>query len=108
MIFRSMDARFRSWHFCSRVVNAAVAAGSDAVGGAARKSLLTVHGRSKTAFFWMARTSTTCTTKTPGSVAGVLLGVETVQEFQVLTNSYSAEFGRSSGGIINAIYAVGN
>jgi hypothetical protein len=45
--------------------------------------------------------------KTPGSVGGVLLGVETVQEFQVLTNSYSAEFGRSSGGIINAITRSG-
>src|SRR5256714_1626780 len=45
--------------------------------------------------------------KTPGSVAGVLLGVETVQEFQVLTNAYSAEFGRSAGGIINAITRSG-
>jgi hypothetical protein len=45
--------------------------------------------------------------KTPGSVGGVLLGVETVQEFQVLTNAYSAEFGRSSGGIINAITRSG-
>jgi hypothetical protein len=40
--------------------------------------------------------------KTPGSVGGVLLGVEGVLEFQVLTNSYSAEFGRSTGGVVNA------
>ena len=45
--------------------------------------------------------------KTPGSSAGVLLGVEAVQEFQVLTNSYSAEFGRSAGGVINAVTRSG-
>src|ERR1043166_5035465 len=45
--------------------------------------------------------------KTPGSVGGVLLGVEAVLEFQVLTNSYSAEFGRSAGGVINAVTRAG-
>src|SRR5207245_2639150 len=38
---------------------------------------------------------------------GVLLGVEAVLEFQVLTNAYSAEFGRSSGGVINAVTRSG-
>src|SRR5206468_7441629 len=42
-----------------------------------------------------------------GSSAGVLLGVEAVQEFQVLTNAYSAEFGRSAGGVINAVTRSG-
>ena len=45
--------------------------------------------------------------KTPGSVAGVLPGVEAVLEFQVLTNSYSAELGRSAGGVINAVTRAG-
>src|SRR4030095_6444830 len=45
--------------------------------------------------------------KTPGSVGGVLLGVEAVLEFQVLTNAYSAEFGRSAGGVINAVTRSG-
>src|SRR5260370_3937543 len=45
--------------------------------------------------------------KTPGSVGGVLLGVEAVLEFQVLTNSYSAEFGRAAGGVINAVTRTG-
>src|SRR5262249_41042862 len=45
--------------------------------------------------------------KTPGSSAGVLLGVEAVLEFQVLTNAYSAEFGRSAGGVINAVTRSG-
>ncbi len=44
---------------------------------------------------------------TPGSAAGNLLGVETVREFQTLTSSFSAEFGRSAGGAINSITRSG-
>ncbi|MFQ5740935.1 MAG: carboxypeptidase regulatory-like domain-containing protein [Acidobacteriota bacterium] len=43
----------------------------------------------------------------PGGAAGLLLGVETLREFQVLTNTYSAEFGRVGGGIINAVTRSG-
>lgn len=43
----------------------------------------------------------------PGSAAGGALGVETVREFQVLINNYSAEYGRSSGGIVTAITRSG-
>lgn len=45
--------------------------------------------------------------KTPGSVAGSMLGVDTVREFQVLTSNYGAQFGRVSGGIINAVTRSG-
>jgi hypothetical protein len=37
-----------------------------------------------------------------GSASGNVLGVEAVREFQVLTNSFSAEYGHHTGGIINA------
>jgi len=88
-------------------VNAAVAAGSDAVGGRGKK--ITINGArpEQNSFLLDGTDINNVYNKTPGSVAGVLLGVETVQEFQVLTNSYSAEFGRSSGGIINAITRSG-
>jgi hypothetical protein len=42
-----------------------------------------------------------------GSAAGTVLGVETIREFRVETNAYSAEFGRNSGGQINAISKSG-
>lgn len=44
---------------------------------------------------------------TPGSVAGVMLGVDTVREFNVVTSVASAEFGRFTGGVINAVTRSG-
>lgn len=39
----------------------------------------------------------------PGSVIGVSLGVDAIGEFSVLTSNYSAEYGKTSGGVINAV-----
>ena len=44
---------------------------------------------------------------TPGSAAGVMLGVDAVREFQVLTSDYSAELGGTSGGVVNMISRSG-
>src|SRR5215510_6451192 len=44
---------------------------------------------------------------TPGSAQGLLVGVETVKEFRVLTNTYSAEYGRSTGGVFLAVTKSG-
>src|SRR5580704_282454 len=43
----------------------------------------------------------------PGSVLGAASGVDSVEEFSVLTSNYSAEYGRTSGGVINAITRSG-
>src|SRR6202047_5440807 len=43
----------------------------------------------------------------PGSVLGGDLGVDAIQEFSVLTSNYSAEYGRTSGGVVNAITSSG-
>ena len=39
----------------------------------------------------------------PGSVLGGNLGVDAIQEFSVLTSNYSAEYGKTSGGVVNAV-----
>src|SRR5438876_2072176 len=44
----------------------------------------------------------------PGSVLGQNLGVDAIQEFSVLTSNYSAEYGFTSGGVINAVTRSGS
>jgi hypothetical protein len=44
----------------------------------------------------------------PGSVLGADLGSDAVAEFSVLSSTYPAEYGRSSGGVINAITRSGS
>jgi len=43
----------------------------------------------------------------PGSVIGGNLGVDAIQEFSVLTSNSSAEYGKTSGGVVNAITKSG-
>jgi hypothetical protein len=43
----------------------------------------------------------------PGSSLGVALGVDAIEQFSVLTTNASAEYGRSSGGVVNAITRSG-
>ena len=84
-------------------MNAVNAGGNDPVGG--RTPKISINGtRPEHGSFLLDGTDINDVyNKTPGSVGGVLLGVEAVLEFQVLTNSYSAEFGRSAGGVIDAV-----
>ena len=44
---------------------------------------------------------------TPGGLSGAMLSVDTVREFRVLTNVYSAEYGRFTGGVISAVTRSG-
>ena len=44
---------------------------------------------------------------TPSGATGLFLGIETLREFSVLTNTFSAEYGQSSGAIVNAVTKSG-
>jgi hypothetical protein len=44
---------------------------------------------------------------TPGGVSGNLLGIDAVREFNVLTDTYSAEYGKRAGAQVTAITASG-
>jgi hypothetical protein len=43
----------------------------------------------------------------PGNVLGANLGVDAIQEFSVITSNYSAEYGYTSGGVVNAVTKSG-
>jgi len=43
----------------------------------------------------------------PGSVEGSTLGADAVAEFSIMTSNYSTEYGRTSGGVINAVTKSG-
>jgi Carboxypeptidase regulatory-like domain/TonB-dependent Receptor Plug Domain len=43
----------------------------------------------------------------PGSILGGNLGTDAVAEFSILTTNYSAEYGRTSGGVISAVTKSG-
>jgi hypothetical protein len=43
----------------------------------------------------------------PGNVVGIVLGVDSIQEFSVLTGGFPAEYGRATGGVVNAISKSG-
>jgi len=44
---------------------------------------------------------------TPGGNSGMLLGVDTIQEFKVITTPYSSEYGRFTGGVITMVSKSG-
>src|SRR5215813_5327531 len=88
-------------------VTPALGAGNDVVGGRTPKISINGARPEQSSFLLDGTDINNVYNKTPGSSAGVLLGVEAVLEFQVLTNAYSAEFGRSAGGVINAVTRSG-
>lgn len=42
-----------------------------------------------------------------GGAAGILMGAETIREFNIITNGYSAEYGKHTGGVFNAVTKSG-
>lgn len=44
----------------------------------------------------------------PGGVLGTISGGDAVQEFSVITTNYDAEYGKTSGGVVNAVTRSGS
>ena len=44
----------------------------------------------------------------PGGVLGTISGVDAVQEFSVIATNYDAEYGKTSGGVVNAVTRSGS
>ncbi|MBI2689006.1 MAG: TonB-dependent receptor [Acidobacteria bacterium] len=76
-------------------------------GGAGTKLVINGNRPSQVSFTLDGSDINDANNNTPGSAAGVLLGVDTLEEFRVSTNSYSAAYGRSAGGVISAVTKSG-
>lgn len=76
-------------------------------GGAGAKLVANGSRPSQNSFMLDGSDINDSTNGTPGSASGVMLGVDTLQEFRVLTNSYSAAYGRSAGGVVSAVTKSG-
>src|SRR5262249_19547122 len=66
-------------------------------------SKLSVHGArtSQNAYMLDGTDILDALGRSAGSAQGIVSGIESVQEFTVLTNTYSAEYGRAAGGVFN-------
>ncbi|MBI4478846.1 MAG: TonB-dependent receptor [Acidobacteria bacterium] len=74
----------------------------------AGKQLTVAGARSDANSFTLDGTDMNATSNnTPGSAAGVQLGVDAIREFQVITANAKAEYGRSSGAVVNAVTRSG-
>ena len=76
-------------------------------GSAANKLVMNGSRPSQNSFMLDGSDINDATNTTPTSAAGVMLGVDTLREFRVLTNSYSAAYGRSAGGVVSAVTKSG-
>ncbi|MBI4481072.1 MAG: TonB-dependent receptor [Acidobacteria bacterium] len=69
---------------------------------------LTISGtRYNSSVFQLDGANINDATGSAGSATGILMGAETVREFSVIVNAYSAEFGQHSGGVFNAVTKSG-
>ena len=71
-------------------------------GGPGTKLVISGNRPSQVSFVLDGSDINDANNNTPGSAAGVLLGVDTLQELRVMTNAYNASIGRSGGGVISA------
>src|SRR2546429_6079727 len=88
------------------------AAGTQAVytggGGAARRSIGGTKPQQSTFLLDGMEISTPSEGMPATSVLGQQLGVEAIREFVLLQNNYGAQYGRASGGVVNAVTQSGS
>ncbi|HXG68625.1 MAG TPA: TonB-dependent receptor [Blastocatellia bacterium] len=96
------------------VVSAVGIVGGNVLGGGATligpgNTKISVNGQRVTAnsFLLDGTVINDAFNNTPGGLSGSFLGVDAFQEFQVLTNSYGAEYGQAGGAVINAVTKSG-
>ncbi len=71
------------------------------------KKIAITGARIMTNNYMLDGTTINDTANSVGSAAGTVAGVETIREFSVITNAYSAEYGRHTGGVISVITKSG-
>ncbi len=76
-------------------------------GGPGTKLVIEGNRPSQVSFLMDGSDINDASNNTPGSAAGFLIGVDTLQEFRVVTNAFSAEYGRASGGVISTVTKSG-
>ena len=89
------------------VVHARSSSTNSAVNGGGLK--MSIHGARMdyNSFVMDGTTIQSINQQAVGGASGDAMGVETIQEFQVLTSNFSAEFGGAGGGIINVVTKSG-
>ncbi|MBI4446317.1 MAG: carboxypeptidase regulatory-like domain-containing protein, partial [Acidobacteria bacterium] len=71
------------------------------------KKITIAGSRPNASLFQLDGASITDRQGAPGSAAGLMMGVETIREFNVITNAYSSEYGSHTGGVFNAVTKSG-
>jgi hypothetical protein len=81
-------------------------AGRSAFGGLGDKMII-AGARGTQNLFLLDGVSNTDLSNNPQGASGTYTGAETVQEFQIITNNYSAEYQSAAGGIVSAVTKSG-
>lgn len=84
-------------------------AGSSGSMRAGRGKALTISGNRPAAnnFLFDGISMNDQSNNTPGSILGVTLGVDAIDQFTLLADTFPAEYGNASGGILNAVTRSG-
>jgi hypothetical protein len=111
---RELPLNGRDWLQLATLQAGVAAITTERVAGQSRVQVgngtaITISGArtSENNYRWNGITINDYANNSPGSGLGYNMGVDSVQEFSVLTNTPPAEYGRTSGGVVNAVMKSG-